>query len=319
MTMNDIVDVIHKSNKVGITCHISPDGDSIGSVIGLTIALRRLNKDAYIISKEQLPGIYSFLPYSDEINGECYKPTESTDCVIVLDCGNMERINFLLDSNKRNYVLVNIDHHLTNGLYGEINYIDTKASAVGEIVYTLLKTLDIEIDKDIAQCLYTAVMTDCGSFRYSNTTPNTHYIAADLISTGIDFNDIFQRVYENKKFKNIKLLGKIIENMELALNEKVCVMQLTKSMCEDLNVDSKNVDEVINIGMQVEGVEVTVLFKELEEGTKVSLRSRFQFDVRRLAEAFGGGGHTKASGFMSSRNISECKKDVLKLIEKEMI
>lgn len=319
MITSNIVDLIANSKTIGITCHISADGDSLGSMLALMIGLRKVGKNAYIISKEAVSDVYKFLPESGIINGECSSPSEFTDCVIAVDCGNFERLSGFFDGNKKNYVLINLDHHLSNNMYGDLNYVDTKASAVGEVVYELLKNLSVPLDKDMAVCLYTAIMTDCGSFRYSNTTAATHSIAGDLISTGIDFSEIYRNIYENKKYKNIKLAGKVIDSMKLLAEGKLCLMELNMSMLNELQMEIKDTAELIAFGMQIDTVEVAVLFKEFSEGTKVSLRSKSNYDVRKIAETFGGGGHTKAAGFAINKSITEAEALIISLIEKELI
>ena len=168
MRFHDVISIINKSKKIGITYHVSPDGDALGSVLALLQGIRIYGKEAYVISKDLVSDNLSFLPYAEEITGEVIKPSEDTDCVIVLDCGNVERISADLSEFKG--TLVNMDHHLSNDKYGAINYVDTEASATAEIIFMLLKELKVEINENIAKCLYTSLITDTGSFRYSNST-----------------------------------------------------------------------------------------------------------------------------------------------------
>lgn len=320
MITNDILNKIKKSNSIAITFHTSPDGDSLGSALGLLQGIRKLNKEAYILSMDPIPETFKYLPCSDEITGEIKKPLENTDCVIVLDCGNVERINAKLDIENRNYCLINIDHHLSNDLYGDLNFVDTNAAAVSEIVYQMLKILGIDSDKDIAACLYTSLITDTGSFRHSNTTSVTHIIAGDLINTGLDFSSIHRKIFENKRYERLKLYGKALEKMYLE-KEKLCVIKVTKNMLKELNIeDAKDTSDIISLGMQIGSVEVAVLFKEVEEGVKISLRSKEYVDVRKVAQNFGGGGHTRASGaFVIGEALDTVEKKVIETIKKELI
>ncbi|OSB09923.1 DHH family phosphoesterase [Clostridium botulinum] len=320
MITNDILDKIKESNSVAITFHTSPDGDSLGSALGLLQGIRKLSKKAYIISKEPIPETFKYLPCSEEITGEIKRPIEGTECVIVLDCGNVERINAELDLENREYSLINIDHHLSNDMYGDLNFVDTNAPAVAEVVYQLLKILEINSDKDIAACLYTSLITDTGSFRYPGTTSVTHMIAGDLINTGLDFSSIHRKIFENKKFERLKLYGKVLEEMYLE-NEKLCVMKVTEKMLKELNIeDVKDTSDIISQGMQIGSVEVAVLFKEVEEGVKISLRSKEYVDVRKIAENFGGGGHIRASGaFIKGEALNIVEKKLIETIKKELI
>lgn len=309
MIMNNILGKIRESNKIAITFHVSPDGDSLGSSLALMMGLHKIGKEAYILSKEEIPGNFKFLPCSDMVDGKSVTIRPNTECVIVLDCGDVKRINAELDLNNKEYTIINIDHHMSNDLYGDLNYVDTNASAMSETVYQMLRIMGIKIDKDMAICLYTSLITDTGSFKYSGTTSVTHTIAGDLINTGIDFSEIHRIVFDNKKFDTIKLRGKAIEKMEV-IDEEICIMVITKEMLSELGLDSEtDTSDIINIGMQVNSVETTALIKEADDGVKVSLRSKSKVDVRKVAEGFGGGGHIRASGLkMENRTVEEAKK-----------
>jgi phosphoesterase RecJ-like protein len=319
MEINKIIKSIEDSRVIGITFHTSPDGDSLGSALGLLLALRKLNKKAYIISKEKLPLTFDFLPCSKEIDGNVSEALPLTDIVIALDCGNTDRLNWNCNIDDLNFKLLNLDHHLSNSHYGDINYVDSSKASVGEIIYALIKELQIPIDKDIAMCLYTSILTDTGGFRHSNTTKNTHSIASELVEFDIKFSDIYRIIYEDKKYSRVKLQGKVIEKLHLYHDNKICVMEVTKDMLGSVNEENSDTSDLISIGMSIDEVEIAVLFKEGDEGTKVSLRSKFDYDVRKLAELFGGGGHTKAAGLYLKKPIEEAKLIVLSTIEKGMI
>ena len=319
MTITNIVDKLIQSRKIGITCHTSPDGDSLGSILGLLQGLLKLGKEAYIMSKDPLPETFQYLPFSNEVSKNIDYVLEGTDTVIVLDCGNVDRINSNLDLRQRQYTLVNIDHHLSNDKYGDLNYVNTDSAAVAEIVFDILNTLKVEIDRDIAICLYTSLITDTGSFRHSNTTKLTHDIAGTLINTGIDFTEIHRVIFENKKFQRVKLYGRVIENMKLALNCKVCIMEINDAILSEFNMNKGDTSDVINLGTQIDSVEVSILLKESEDGLKVSLRSKNLVDVRKIAEEFGGGGHMRASGFSINKPLDEIKEILLNKLEKELM
>jgi len=319
MKINDIVNKIKLFKKIAITFHSSPDGDSLGSALALLIGLRKLKKEVYIISKEIIPQALQFLPCSNEINGETSEPLKETECVIVLDCGDFKRINANLLMENKKYALINIDHHLSNDFYGDMNFVDTSASAVGEIMYEVLTLLDVEIDKDISTCLYTSLLTDTGSFRHSSTTALTHAIAGKLINTGIEFSNIHRMIFDNKKFDKIKFCGEVIGNMTAELSGKVCIMYISKDITEKYGSVGSDTSDVITFGDSIDTVEVTILIKEAENGIKVSLRSKSLVDVSKIAEVFNGGGHVRASGFFTEGNFNDTKVKLLKIIEKELI
>ena len=321
MIMNDIINKIKHCNKIAITFHSSPDGDAIGSSLALFQGLKKFGKEVEILSKEEMLEDFKFLCGSENINHKKFKVSTDTECVIVLDCGDVKRINAELNFENRGYTIINIDHHLSNELYGDLNYVDTNAAAVSEIIYQMIKLMGIDMDKDIAECLYTSIITDSGSFRYPSTTSVTHTIAGDLINTGIDFSEIHRVIFENKKFQRIKLYGKAIESMKLAAGDKICTIEITKDMLFNLGIiKDTDTSDIINIGMKIDTVEVGVLLKEVEQGVKVSLRSKSKVDVRKIAETFGGGGHLRASGLViSDKSIAEVKDIILAEVEKEFL
>lgn len=319
MTINNVIEKIKESKKIAITFHTSPDGDSLGSSTALTLALRSIGKDCTILCKEAIPQTFTYLPCSEEITGENYNVEQDTDLVIVLDCGDFKRINAEILLKDRDYTLINVDHHMSNELYGDINYVNTNAAAVGEIIYEILKLLDISLTKEIGVALYTSLLTDTGSFRHSNTTSDTHNIAGDIINTGIDFSEIHRIIFDNKSFNKVKLYGKVIEAMTLECNKKVVFMELTNKMLEELNLDGSDTSDLIAFGSKVESAEVTVLIKESEDGVKVSLRSKNKVDVRKVAEGFNGGGHIRAAGFVAESNIQTIKEKLITILEKELI
>lgn len=282
MITKEILDIIEKSNKIGVTFHQSPDGDSLGSSTALVQGLRLLSKDAYLISKEIIPDTFTYLKCSEEITGLKDYVQEETDLVIVVDCGDFKRINGNLQREDRNYAIINLDHHMSNEKYGDLNYVDTKAAAVGEIIFDLLNLLKVEITKDIALSLYTSILTDTSSFKHSNTTSRTHEIAGSLLKTGIDFNAVQRRVFENKDFRKVKFFGKVIDTINLQSEGKVVFMEITNDMLEESGLESMDSAEVIHFGTMISGVEVVALFKESKGGVKVSLRSKQKVDVARL-------------------------------------
>ena len=323
MTLSQIARFILESKKIGITYHVSPDGDAVGSVLALFNALKSLNKDCYIISKDTLSENLKFLKGSDEITGEITEPVDEADIVVVLDCGNLERVS----ANLKEFTgtIVNIDHHLSNDKYGDVNYIDSNAAATAEIVFELLNLMGISfakensVIKDIGTCMYTSIVTDTGAYRHSNVTERTHKISAILKKIGVDNTFIYQSLFDNKDFSRIKLIGKALSNMQLILNGKVALLEIDKNFTADLGIDIGDTSDIISYGLQIKGVEVTLLLKEVEDGVKASLRAKSYVDVRKIAEVFGGGGHVRASGIkIKNMSMEEAKYEILNEIQKEL-
>ena len=317
--IKEIIEMIMKSNKIGITFHESPDGDSLGSSLSLLNALRSINKCVYIICKEKIPETFSFLPLSEEIDGSSSKLLEGTDCLITLDCGSIERLNCNVNFEDRKFNLINMDHHISNDKFGDINFVDPGAAAVGEIIYKLISKMKIPITTEIAICIYTSILTDTGSFRHSNTTATTHDIVSDLMKkTEFDFSSIHRKIFDNKKLPIIKLQGLVINNLYLANDGKLCVMKLTQKMLREVGLQQCDSAEFMSLGLKISSVEAAVLIKEKDKGIKASLRSKEYVDVRKIAENYGGGGHVRAAGLSMDVSVNEAEKLLIRDFHKEL-
>lgn len=323
-TLIEISKIILNSNKIGITYHASPDGDAVGSALALLNGLKYLNKDAYLISKDIISDNLQFLRSAGEGNGLVKIPTNNTDTVIVVDCGNFERISAELHNFKG--TIINIDHHLSNDHYGNYNYVDTDAAATAEIVFELLEILGLSFNNknkelyEIGTCLYTSLVTDTGGFRHSNVTSRTHRIASILKNIDVNNTFIYQSLFDNNSFEKIRLIGKAINNMELLFDRKISLIKIPKLYGEELGIEIGDTSDIISFGLQIKGVEVAVLVKETDNGAKASLRSKNDIDVRKIAEKLGGGGHAKAAGItLNGISLEEAKDKILEEIEKELL
>lgn len=323
MTLKELSKIILESNKIGLTFHTSPDGDAIGSALGLLNGLREMGKDVYIISREVIQDNLSFLSLGSEIDGKTTEPVKETDLVIVLDCGNKERI--CADIDAYDGPVMNIDHHISNDSYGKYNFVDSTAAATAEIVYLLLKEFNFEFNivsdvfEKIGSCLYTSLVTDTGSFRHSNVTKRTFDIAGELISCGVKNDKIHNELFGNKPFNKVKLIGEALNNLELLIDNKVTIMVLTMETLEHFGMTNVDTSDIINMALNIDGVEVSVVIKETGDGVKASLRSKNDIDVRKIAEVFGGGGHVKASGLkINGISVKEAKNRIIEEIEKEI-
>ena len=324
MNLVDIAKEILKYKKIGISFHVSPDGDAIGSSLGLLNSLRVLGKDCYIMSREVIPDNLSFLPLSEEINNLIEKPSSDTDLVIILDCGNVERICCDLQDYKGK--IINIDHHVSNEHYGYINYIESDSAATCELIYILSKALGISYNKGdessikIGTCIYTGILTDTGSFRHSNVTKRTHHIAGELIDCGVKNNEIHSYLFENRPFEKIKLIGETMSNLQLLLDNKVSFVEIPLKLMEKLNLENADTSDIINMALSIKDVEVAVCTKETDDGcVKASLRSKKDIDVSKIAEALGGGGHVKAAGLkLKNTTLNKAKMLILQEVGKEL-
>ncbi|RKD27739.1 DHH family phosphoesterase [Caminicella sporogenes] len=311
---NYYLELFEGRKNIIILPHILPDGDTIGSSIALFYALKKLEKRVYIILNDKLPSNLKFLNANSKIitTEDFEKLSIKPDLIITVDSSDTDRLGdraYLLDLCSE---VLNIDHHSTNTNYGKYNLVNSKAAACGEIIYELLKKLKIYIDKNIATALYVALSTDTGSFKYSNTTPLTLRIAADLIEKGIDFSFINTELYQNKPINKIKLLSDVLNSLELHFDGKLAVIYVTNDMLKKNKIDISDTDGIIEYARDIEGVNIAVLLKEFSDNTiKVSLRSKYDFDVSIIAKKFGGGGHKKAAGCTIYDTIDNAKNILL--------
>ena len=301
-TMGEILEVLKEHDTFLISSHINPDGDAIGSQLAFYSLLSSLGKKVSVVNSDPVPFAYSFLPNVSVL--QCVNPAsgspgmQDVDVAVILDCGNLKRIgNELAERIHPGKALINIDHHPGNEHFGTHNLVDASACATGELVLKLIEYSGMEVNRDQAACLYTAILTDTGCFRYPNTTARTHIMAARLIDSGAQPAQIAESVYETVPHQRVRLFGMALETLQLSLNEKIAWVSVTSEMYERTGTVSSDTEGIIEYIRSLRGVEVAILFRELEDGAiKVSLRSKRGLDVALVAAMFGGGGHKAAAG-----------------------
>ncbi|MCR4434588.1 MAG: bifunctional oligoribonuclease/PAP phosphatase NrnA [Clostridiales bacterium] len=318
MVLNHIISKIKGAKSIAILPHVSADGDALGSSLALLLALKKLNKDAAVYLEEEIPFIYSFLPGKQ--HAEVYSGrAKEFDLVIALDTGDMERLGERSRIFREALITVNLDHHNTNTEFAFYNHVQTRASAVGEIVYQLIKMLGVSLDADIATCLYVAVATDTGGFRYGNTTAVTHQIAGDLVNNGVNVSDINQKIFESVSLQKVKLMGMAINSMELFENNKIAFITLTDEMVRKAGAKEEDCDGIVNLGRNIYSVEVAAMLRM--KGTdliKVNLRSKNYVDVSAIAGMYSGGGHKRAAGCIVTGKIEDLKEKLLEDIKEAL-
>jgi phosphoesterase RecJ-like protein len=306
MMMNNIIKIIKKNQSFIILPHLKPDGDAIGSSLALAKGLKKINKNVKIISLDAVPYDVKFLDCEDLLVNSI--DMESVDIVFALDSSDIGR----LEDRKEFLVkpIVNIDHHKTNTLYGELNLVKEDACSTGEIIYNLLNNLKIDIDSDIATDLYTAIASDTGNFMYSNTTAKTHEIAAELITKGIDVAEISMYLYQNIPLNKFKFNTEVLNKVEFYFDSKVALVTISKELKDKYKND--NTDSIVESIRNIEGVEVAILIDERKNIAKISMRSKKDIDVSSIALKNGGGGHVNAAGFEVDSGLEAAKKNVIK-------
>lgn len=312
---NEITKLLEKNNSFLITSHKNIDGDAIGSELALYFILKKLNKKPIILNQDRLPRIYNFLPDSDKVHclEDNYINIKNIDVGIIVDCSNFERIEETYKIFKNIKNIINIDHHNSNKKFGDLNYIDSSASSVGEIIYDLIKFINLDLlDEKISTCLYTAIITDTGSFRYSNVSSKTFSIVSDLASQGIKPNLIADNIYNRNTYSGLKLLGKALLTLEVDESNYASWLTITRDMLNDTEANDEEVEGIIDIARTLENTEVSILFRETKDNKiKVSFRSKGDFNVNEFAGKFNGGGHPNSSGCVCSGKIAEVKEKIL--------
>ncbi len=292
----EALSLLRAGQRILISSHINPDGDAIGSALALARALRQQGKEVTVALQDTPPTMYRFLPDIERVQRP---PIErSFDLVCVVDCENPGRVGRELEPLVRtaNPLLV-IDHHLSNQGFGTVEIRDPLAAATGEIIALLLEFADWPVDPAIAQQLMTAIIIDTGSFRYSNVTPRTLRVAADLLERGAHISEIIRYLYEDLPLSALKLLGIALRNLQITEDGKVVYSWLSQKDFSEAQATEDDTEGIARHLLTVANSEIALLFRETPSGTiRVSLRSREGVDVNRIARTFGGGGHSQASG-----------------------
>jgi len=322
--LKKILDLIKGSQTVLITSHRDPDGDSIGSQLALAELVKSWGKSCRVVNQGDLPYKYMFLGPQGKIKNvdtvKDHKRSEAVpDLVFVLDSTSMSRVGEVEKLIPPAVTLINIDHHPDNEDFGTFNYVDTNASAVGEIIFSLFKVSGFPITSTVATQLYTAILTDTGRFKFSNTSPFCLRVCAELIELGADPKYITNHIYFNHSLPFLKLLGSILRTPQILGEGRICAMTVKQTLLADLRVDPEEVEGLVNYSLFLKGVEIGLLFTERENGkTKVNLRSQNEFDVSKVAKAFGGGGHRNAAGCMLNHSLEQAKKIIVEQIQKTL-
>lgn len=307
----EAVKELKKSENVLVLTHANPDGDTLGSGFALVRILRQLGKKARLINNEKIPEKFSYL-YED-LEEEDF--TEET--VIGVDIADRVLLGKETDEKYGGNVNLIIDHHGTNRMFAEKTYVESDSASCCEIIFLLAKALGVTIDKGIADCLYTGCSTDTGCFRYSNVTARTHEIAAELIRLGADHAAINVKMFETKSFSFIRLQAMALEKLELYFDGRVSFLTVTRKMLGETGARDDEIDALVALSRQIEGVQVGVTFKEKPDGVfKASVRTHEGIDAAAICSAFSGGGHERAAGCSFSVPIEEAKSRMLDELKK---
>ena len=316
MTLDEILKQIQKAEKIVILTHESPYGDAVGSSLAMKLILEKLEKTADVIIPEY-SRLFNFLPSAEDIMID--SEIKNYDLAISVDCATLKRMakKEYFENAKSTIV---IDHHGSNTMYGDLNYVNPASPACCEVIAGMVKSYEIDITKDIGTCLMTGIITDTGGFRHVGITPETFEFTADLIRLGVDVPDIYKRTLNTKTRANFELTKKVMDRMEILEDGKVSFTYMDKKDEEEVGAEPGDHEGLVEIGRDIEGVEVSIFIrqKENEDAYKVSMRSGNKVNVSDICFLFGGGGHPRAAGALIQGNVEQVKEKLMKEVRKAL-
>jgi phosphoesterase RecJ-like protein len=331
----ELVKAIQATNNIVLATHIRPDGDALGSLFGFADILASLGKRVVCYLEEPVPDLFTFLPVTARIETDLGRVLSFVDdcgkniAGICLDCGDLSRLGRSGTELKKIAPFMVIDHHQGNIGFGDITWIEPGRSATGEMIYDLAGKLfagsensEQQISTNAAVCLYTAIVTDTGSFRYDSTTAHTFAVAGKLVAAGVDPGKISQSLYDTASFERMQLMQRVLATLESFFDDRVAVIQVSQQMLADTGTDFEDCEGFINMPRSIAGVQAAVFLKESDAETRhisVSLRAKGECDVAEVAAQFGGGGHRNAAGFRKSgKSMTQVRDMLLPVLEKAL-
>ncbi len=311
---------LKKQKSFLLASHVNPEGDAIGSIIAVESILKRLGKKAQIVCEDTFPERLHCLRYEGKWN--LYKDVRDKnlefDALVVADCPTLERIGKVKDLLHPDTAIFNIDHHISNTEFGTYNYVKPQAAACGEVIYEIMQELNMPVTQDEARALYVSLSTDTGSFKYSNTSVKAHNIAAELIKTGIDIDRINEELYATYSLNKIQLYSRLLAKVETAFSGQVAWVTMNRNDLKESGGTYEDTEGFIDFLKYLKEVKVAFFISEMSDGeTKVSFRSKENYDVNQVATAFGGGGHKKASGATIRMSLQGAVKAIMAEIQKQ--
>ncbi|MEA3361416.1 MAG: bifunctional oligoribonuclease/PAP phosphatase NrnA [Thermodesulfobacteriota bacterium] len=313
MVLNDIASLLKEGKKFLVVSHKDPDGDAIGSALALSETLILYGKEVITYNAGPIPDSLSHLSGIEKVV-DSIDPEFDFDALLVLDCGNIERVGEMHSVLSKIRPLINIDHHRNNSQFGDLNFVDDQSSSVGEIIYKLMKLADFPINKSIAENIFVSLQSDTGSFRYENTTSDTFHIAGDMVDWGVRPWKISRNIMDLYSLKKLKLLEITLKTIELHHSGMLGLLTVTKEMQSKVNAREFDSEGFVDYPRLIAGVEVGALIKEARKNFfKISLRSNDWVNVSDLARYFGGGGHPRAAAFTMEGRLEYVKREFINI------
>jgi phosphoesterase RecJ-like protein len=298
-----------------LATHINPDGDAIGSLGALALVLEGMGKQVVAYCRDEVPGFLRFLPYSDRIVREISSP-ELFDAAVVLDCGDRDRVGKAAEVLQQVEKIIHIDHHSSGNGFGDLDLVRPECSSTAEILYEIFRAIPVALDLKVATNIYTAIMTDTGSFRFVNTTDRALSIAAEMVSLGVAPSEVASAVYDSMSPARMRLLALSLNTLTVGGNGRVAAMWVSRQMFEETGTSAMDTDGFVNYPRAIESAEVAIFFREMDSGlVNVSLRSRGSQNVAEFAMKHDGGGHRNAAAFRRQGSLGNVVDDVLEAVE----
>lgn len=313
-TLEEIADIIKNARTICISTHINPDGDAIGSSLGLAIVLDRMGKRVRIFNKDPIPRLYDFLAGKEFI-----KPADDdiyVDAHVILDCSEASRVGKRVIDRVHPRITINIDHHETSDGHGDINLILPEAAATSEIVFILLKRMGVAVPAEAAEALLTGIIMDTWSFQQTNTTSQVLRVAADLVDLGADPSKISMALFESHTESQLRLLARVLDTLEIRADGALAMVTVTERSLKETGTGAEDIEGFVNFPRSISGIKAAALIRETGGNRyKISLRSKNSLDVASIAAKFGGGGHKMAAGCEMKGTLEEVKEKIVKEVE----
>lgn len=311
--MERVAEALRGNRRFLVTTHVRPDGDAVGSLLAMAHILRCLGKDVEAVAQDAVPPNLLFLPEAEFIRHEAGDPS-SYDAAVLVDCGDLQRVGPVLEATAGSVrTIVNIDHHVNEAPFGHVHWVWTGASSTCEMLFDLARLLGVALDADLATQLYVGLVTDTGSFRYSNTNRKTLDMAAELVAAGASPYRVAEEVFDSSSPGALKLLSRVLSTVLFLADERLATVELTGKMFEETGSTQADSEGIINHLRSVRSVRLAITFREGDDGlVYVSLRSKGNVDVAALARGHGGGGHRNAAGCRLAGSIAEVRERITK-------
>ncbi len=312
----EVARAIKAGRRFLVASHANPDGDAVGSLLAMGLLLERMGKEVVMYNKDPVPGNFRFLPGSELIRSTL--DDFAFDTTVILDCSELDRVGSLPDAGRLG-TLVGIDHHLTAEPLGEVTYLDPGASSIGEMIHDIMQHLPVDLDPVLAVCIYTSILSDTGSFRYSNTTPKTLRVAAEMVAHEVSPWEVALAVFESQPRTRLDLLSQVLQTLDVDPSNRYGSIVITRQMFDQTGTKVEDIDGFINYPRGIEGIEVAIQYRQVDmERYKVSFRSRGSVNVAGIAGQYGGGGHANAAGCTLDGTLESVRERIQQAVEQAL-